>query len=459
MAVRGTLLRSATIVAEDGVVEADIRVAGGVIVAVGPALAAHAGDEVIDVQGHTILPGAVDLHVHFEEPGNEQREDFGTGTAAAAAGGITFVVEHPLSEPPTTTAERYRSKVQLVGRHAWVDFSLWGGAIPGNVGELSGMAALGAPGFKAFMVGSEPEYPRLEGESLRAAMAAVAQLDAILVVHAEDEGTINAATNALIAAGRKDPLAWAESRPPESEVKAVREAVALARETGCRTHLAHLSTPGSVDAVNDAKSAGADVRAETCPHYLLLDTSYLERLGPWAKCAPPLRSRAESETLLARAVAGEIDVIASDHAPWEPAEKTMGLDDIWEARNGFQSLQLMNVLGIPAWLRAGGTLESWANRTSTAPARWIGLYPRKGVIAEGADADLAIYRQTEPRGVTAAELWNKHKWTPFEGMETTWEVAGTMVRGQWAFHDGRLADLPFGRFTALTAAQGAGAVA
>ncbi len=445
-----TLLRGGLVVNEDGASDADVFIVDGRIARLDRDLLGRVeSEEIIDAGGCIILPGAIDLHVHFEEPGNTQREDFGTGTAAAAAGGITFVVEHPLSEPPTTTVRRYREKRELVGRHAFVDFCLWGGAVPGNGDQLAGMATEGAPGFKAFMVGSEPEFPRLDAVELRGAMREIQRLGSTLVVHAEDEEIVAWETNRLRSQGRHDPLAWAESRPPKAEAVAVERAIGYAVETGCRLHLVHLSIPESVALAVAARNAGAVIGIETCPHYLTLDSTDLERLGPWAKGAPPLRSRMDVESLWLRVLAGDVDFIASDHAPWLPEEKSAGVGDMWLARNGFGSLQFLTAVGLEAWTSRDADLPSWVRISSGNPARWLGLWPTKGRIAPGSDADLAVYRVGEPRALSADALLNRQRWTPFAGMTSRYVVTDTMVRGEWVFRNGQIFGPPRGRFVPL----------
>ena len=443
-----TLLRGGRVVTAEQDRIADILIEGERIVAVGPDLP-DTDVDVVDVTGRLVLPGAIDLHVHFEEPGPTRREGYATGTSAAAAGGITMVVEHPLSDPPTTTAANFAAKLRIVAPSAVVDFGLWGGAIPGNAGELAGMADLGAAGFKAFMVGSEPDYPRLDGPELRAAMAEVARIGSTLVVHAEDHDMVEQEAARLQGLGRLDPAAWAESRPEASEVVAVERALKLARETGCRLHLVHVSVPAAARAAADARASGLDVGIESVLHHLLLDESATVRLGPIAKCSPPLRPSLTVEALWQALADGTIDFIASDHAPWEPWEKAEGDDDIWRAPNGCQSLQFLMVLGLDAWQRRGGTISRWVALTATAPARWLGAYPRKGTLEPGSDADLAVYQVGPERHVSPAELRNKHRWTPFEGLMTRYTIEATMVRGRWVYRDGAVVEPGTGRYVPL----------
>ena len=443
------LLHGGLVVREEGTELADVLIDGMHIASIGRGLHGTVDAEVVDVSNHLVMPGAIDLHVHFEEPSTTQREGFRTGTMAAAAGGITSVVEHPLSDPPTTTQSRFVEKRDVVARNAFVDFALWGGAVPGNLGEIEGMVSEGAAGFKVFMVGSEPEYPRLDGPALAETMAEIARLGATIVVHAEDNDLVERETDRLRSEGRGDPAAWAESRPERSETLAVARALRLARQTRCRIQLVHLSVPDAVNLASAARREGVQVAIETCAHHLLLDELDMVRLGPWAKCAPPLRSRSVVEGLWDLVLDGTVDFLASDHAPWEPHEKTEGDDDIWLARNGVQSLQLMTILGLNAWERRGGALSDWVRLVSGRPARWLGIFPQKGSLRPGSDADVAVYAVQDERPVSRLELLNRHQWTPFEGMATRYQVVGTMLRGEWVFRDGAILGAPRGRFVPI----------
>jgi dihydroorotase-like cyclic amidohydrolase len=280
-----------------------------------------------------------------------------------------------------------------------------------------------------------------------------ARLSSMMVVHAEDEAAIARLTGEIRASGRKDPLAWAESRPPFTESDAVSRALTLAAQVGCRLQLAHLSTAAAVLAAAGARRAGSQVAVETCPHFLLLDESQLERRGSWAKTAPPLRSRAQQEALWDCVREQQVDFLVSDHAPWEMTEKQAGLESIWEAPNGLQSLQLMTILTLEAWTGRGLPLERFVTMTSAAPARWLGIFPQKGAVRAGSDADIAVYRRGASRPVTAGELLDRQPWTPFEGLHTTFSVVATLLRGSWVFADGAVKGNPAGRFMPLSGAM------
>ena len=441
------LLCGGTVADENTAVQRDILIVNGKVTEVGPGLKDRAdADEQTDLTGYLVLPGAIDPHVHFEEAGGLDREDFATGTQSAAAGGITTVFDHPLGEPPITTAELLRHKKDSVAGRAYVDFGLWGGAVPGNVSEFAGMAAEGAFGFKAFMIGSEPSYPSLNDAQLLEAMHEVARIGSIMLVHAENAAIIDRLSACLRAAGRRDGLAHAESRPPVTEIEAVARATVLACHTGCRLEIVHLSTAGAIDVVSMAAARGHPVRSEVCPHFLTLTDAELARQGPWARCTPPLRSGPEVEALWERVLAGQADFLVSDHAPWLTSEKERGRDDIWQAPNGLVSLQSSNVVTLTEGMPRGLTLPQFVRLSSTNVARWLGLYPGKGTLRPGSDADLAVYATGVSDVIRAEGLLCKQKWTPYDGRQVSFRIEACMVRGAWVYSGGAIQGEPTGEF-------------
>ena len=442
-----TLLYGAT-VADDAVAAArDVWIIDGQVRAVAPGLKEQAAaDECIDLTGCIIVPGAIDPHVHFAEAGGLEREDFGTGTRSAAAGGITTVFDHPLGEPPVSTAGLLKQKIDDLAGQAHVDYGLWGAAIPGNSPEFAAMASAGAAGFKAFMIGSEPSYPSLDDAQLLAAMQEVALIGSTMLVHAENASIIERLSADLRAAGRRDGLAHAQSRPPITEIEAVTRAVTLACDSGCRLQVVHLSTAGAVDAIASAAARGYQVRSEVCPHFLALTEDELARQGTWAKCTPPLRAASEVDALWDRVLDGRADFLVSDHAPWLTSEKELGRDDIWLAPNGLVSLQSSNVVTLTEGTRRGLSLPQFVRLSSSNAARWLGLYPRKGALLPGSDADLAVYSAGVSDVIRAADLLCKQKWTPYDGFSVSYRLEACMLRGTWVYKDGAIQGEPAGRF-------------
>jgi len=456
--MKSTLLYGATVADEDTAAQRDILITGGQVRAVASVAAGlkerSDADERIDLTGFIVVPGAIDPHVHFEEAGGLEREDFNTGTQSAAAGGITTVFDHPLGEPPVSTAALFKQKINDVSDKAYVDFGLWGAAIPGNSAEFAAMAWAGATGFKAFMIGSEPSYPSLDDAQLLEAMQEIATLGSIMLVHAENATIIERLRAEMQAAGRRDGLAHAHSRPPVTEIEATARATTLASQAGCRLQVVHLSTAGAIDVVSAAAERGYQVRSEVCPHFLALTEAELARQGTWAKCTPPLRSAREVDALWQRVLCGSADFLVSDHAPWLTSEKEQGLDDIWHAPNGLVSLQSSNVVTLTEGERRGLTLPQFVRLSSANVARWLGLYPRKGALLPGSDADLAVYSAGVSDVIRAGDLLCKQKWTPYDGFATSYRLEACMLRGSWVYKDGAIAGPPAGRF--IPAEQGTG---
>jgi allantoinase len=453
--VTSTVLYGATVADEHAVAPRDIWIIDGQIRAIAADLRERTdADEFTDLTGHLVVPGAIDPHVHFAEAGGLQREDFGTGTRSAAAGGITTVFDHPLGEPPVHTAELLKQKIDDVASQAHVDFGLWGAAVPGNTGDFAAMASAGASGFKAFMIGSEPSYPSLNDADLLEAMREIARIGSILLVHAENAAIIERLRAEMQAAGRRDGPAHAQSRPPITEIEATTRAITLACHAGCRLQVVHLSTAGAVDVVSAAAARGYEVRSEFCPHFLALTDAELARQGTWAKCTPPLRSANEVDSLWQRVLAGRADFLVSDHAPWLVSEKELGRDDIWQAPNGLVSLQSSNVVTLTEGTRRGLSLPEFVRISSTNAARWLGLYPTKGALLPASDADLAVYSPGVKEVIRAEDLLCKQKWTPYDGFAVSYRLEACMLRGSWVYKDGAIQGRPVGQFIPGGASKG-----
>jgi allantoinase len=444
-----TIIAGATVATDTAVREADIVIAGGRIVALTGRGEGGAADERIDARGLVALPGAIDMHAHFEDPGHTEREDFTTGTMSAAAGGITTVIEHPLTYPPVTTAALYREKRDMASRKVVVDFALWGALTAMSIPEIPGQRAEGAMGFKAFMPYSDPSYPHVTDAELVEGMQAVKAAGGLVLVHAESDSLLQAGIARMRAAGRSDALAHHEARPPFVEEEAVHRALYLARHVGVRIQIVHVSSPVSADLVRAEKLAGRPATMEICPHHLLLDLDDLVRLGPYGVCAPALRERALVERLWESVRDGTADCLVSDHAASTIAEKEAGRDDIFLSPLGCQVMQETVPLVLDeAYHRRGLPLEAFVRFSSTNAARISGTYPRKGTLLPGADADIALYDLEREWQVDAAsQQFSKNPWSPFDGRRARARVIRTLVRGETAFLDGEiLAEPGSGRF-------------
>lgn len=444
-----TTIRNGTIVTEYGVFKADLVLKDGRIASItDDADMLPRADEQIDATGQLVLPGGIDPHVHTSEPGWPDAGDFGTETMNAAAGGITTIMDHPLSLPPTSTAERVREKQRLAEEKAYVDFGLWGALIPESLGNLEDLHLAGVRGFKAFMPFSEPYYPNVDDAQLLDAMLTIARFDGLILVHAESAAQLAANLKRLHDAGRKDAAAHSESRPPFVEYEAVNRAIVLAKEAGVRLQVVHVSVPAAAEAVRSAKAAGQRVTMEVCLHHLVLDTEDYLRAGPFARCAPPIRDRDQVDELWRYVLDGSVDSIISDQCAYTRQEKEAGWTSIWDAPQGIQSIDVIYPLFLSeAVHKRGLSLEAFARLTATNAARVARLYPRKGTILPGSDADLAIYDPDVEWRVDENRSFSRHKWTPLHGLACRGRVVRTLVRGQTVFKDGEIVGRRgFGRY-------------
>jgi len=441
------VIRGGSVVLPTGQRPVDIAVKDGVISAIGSEV--RAAGETIDATGLVVLPGVVDAHVHFNEPGRADWEGWDAGTRGAAAGGVTTVLEMPLNaHPPTTTPDAFDAKLAVASQKALVDFGLWGGLVPDNLDNLPILHHRGVIGFKAFMSHSGiDDFPRVADGVLAIGLKATARLGAIVGVHAESQEIIERLAGEQRNTQR---LSWCRARPPEAEVEAIQRLLACMRGAGkgVRAHVVHVSSARGLAAVDSARSKGVAITAETCPHYLAFSEEDFERIGPPLKCAPPIRDAASRDALWAEVLAGRVDVIGSDHSPCPAADKEKGEDDIWQAWGGVAGIQAtLPVLFTDGVHARGLSLERIAHLTATAPAQLFGLYPRKGAIAVGADADFAIVDPATRWTFGSNELQTRSGVSAYLGREFVGKVARTIVRGKTVFVDGTVVGAPgWGQF-------------
>jgi allantoinase len=386
-----------------------------------------------DLGDLALLPGLVDSHVHVNEPGRTHWEGFATATRAAAAGGVTTLVDMPLNSlPPTTSPAALAEKREAAAGKAHVDVAFWGGAVPGALEHLGALHAEGVLGFKAFLCDSGvEEYGHFPPEAIGEVLARTAALDALLIVHAEDPRVVGRATGAVAAAG-DDPrryATWLASRPPEAEVEAIAALLDAVRRTGGRVHVLHLSAAAALPLLAAARAEGLPVTVETCPHYLALAAEDVPDGATDHKCAPPIRDRANADGLWAGLADGTIDAIVSDHSPCPPEDKVPDSGDFIAAWGGIASLQL----GLPiVWTAAaerGHGLADVVRWMAEGPARLAGL-DRKGAIRPGADADLVVLDPDTRWTVEGAALHHRHPVTPYEGRTLRGRVEATYLRGR-----------------------------
>ncbi len=431
-----------------GVFPATVAISGGRVSALlDPQERPHA-EEVVEASGRVVLPGGIDPHVHFNEPGRTHWEGFETGSMSAAAGGITTVIEMPLNaNPPTTDAHAFALKVEAIKRKALVDYALWGGLVTDNMDSLEGLQRSGAIAYKAFMIETQTEYARADDGVLWEGMERIAAWGSVLGVHAENNDLFVRLRERLQREGRRDMRAWCESRPPAVELEAIQRVLGFAKATGCRLHIVHLSLPDGGALVAAARNAGQQVTVETCPHYLLLDEDALSRLGPVAKCAPPLRPRAAVEGLWRQVLDGTIDCLSSDHSPCPPEEKARGAEDVWQAWGGITGVQTLLPLTVSEGVhRRGLPLERLVSLTSTTAAKIFGLYPHKGTLLPGADADVVILDPQREWTISEERLFYRHRLTPYRGWRVTGWVDRVLVRGRTVIQNGEVVGTPgYGR--------------
>jgi len=448
------VITGARVVTPDGEGPASIAIQGGVITAVtrgGGPDAAHR----IEVGGaEVVMPGVVDTHVHVNEPGRTEWEGFETATRAAAAGGVTTIVDMPLNcVPVTTTADALAEKARAAAGRALVDYAFWGGVIPGNGDDLQPLARAGVPGFKCFLVPSGiAEFPPVTAGDLRPAMRRLAELGAVLLVHAESPGPIERAAR---AAGDGDPRRyqrWLAARPAAAEQEAVELILDLCRQSGCAVHIVHLASAEPVETLDAARRAGLPVTVETCPHYLTFAAEEVADGATAFKCAPPIREGAVREGLWAALARGSIDLVASDHSPAPPQLKALDTGNFTRAWGGIASLELSLAATWTAARRHGAQPADLARWLAAGPARLAGLGARKGRIAPGYDADFVIWDPAASFTVEPASLHQRHPVTPYAGRRLQGMVRQTFVRGVCVFDRGRFPSRPVGVWIKPTAA-------
>lgn len=408
----------------------DIGVKGekvAAIVAEG-ALAGH-GEAVVKAKGLTALPGVVDEHVHMMDPGHTEREDFTTGTLAAAYGGVTYVMEHHRTEPPVYDVEELRRKRSYLAGKSVVDFGLKGGVSPDNRPELKKMWDEGVTGFKLFTCGLHGA-PAMPPGPLYYALREVAGFGGVVLVHAEEDSITQRDELELKAAGRKDYLSHYEWRSERGEWFAIQDVLEVARLTGATVIFAHVSSPRLVRLINSARAEGVKAYVESCPHYFFVSTEDLMTRGPWVKCAPSVRTPEDVKGMWACLSEGLVQTIGSDHCPYPKDEKAAGEQDIWKAPNGLPGVETSLRLMLTGVALGKVTLERVISVMSKNPAMLWGLYPHKGWIGQGADADIVLVDLSARETLSNDSVVSKCKWTPYDGYEVQGIPLYTFVRGK-----------------------------
>jgi dihydroorotase len=453
------VIRGGTVVAEEAPYQADVGINNGAVAALRlpsqePPLAAAAE---IDARGKHVLPGVIDCHVHFRQPGYEYKEDWATGTIAAAFGGVTTALEMPSFTPPTDSVERFLEKRQLAESLAYVDFGLYALVSESSVPNLIALHEMGATGFKCYLSTAHTQstsnavLPISDGSFLEA-FEALARAGARCAIHAENGSIVDKRTARLKSIGRMDAEAHAVSRPPVCAIEAVTRSITFAEWTGAKIHIAHEGTAAGIDAVSAAKARGVDVTVETCPQYLLLSVDDLRQRGGIVRCNPPVRDEADQARLWQAIRTGEVDIIATDHAPHTPAEKRS--DNIWHCECGIVGVETALPIMLTEVANGRISVSDYVRIASINPAKVWRLYPRKGTIRIGSDADIVIVDLDATATINQEKLHSKSKVSAWHGKAVKGLPVYTLVRGKVVVANGELVGEPgWGRYVTQTPAK------
>lgn len=442
-----TLIVNGDVVTEAGIQPLDVALVGGKIAELLPRGMPAEAQQRIDAAGQLVLPGAIDIHFHCRAPAYPQRGDFATETRAAAAGGVTTLFEMPISKPCCATGDIFRSRKALGEANAYVNFALYGAPGLLDQNEIDAMVAEGAIGFKIFMTGApagrDDEFDGLclpTTEGLYQALRMVAPTGLITVIHAEDNTLLEWHTQQLVNAGRNDVPAHGESRPPVVEATAISTVLTLGESVGANMHIAHVSSKEALDAYRRFKDAGSTATAETCPQYLFFTEADLERVGPYAKINPPLRKDEDRDALWEGIQDGTLKFVTTDHSPFTVEEKERARTDIWKTPPGAPGVEELVLGMMDAAAKGRLTVEQVVDLISTNGAKRFGIYPQKGVIAEGSDADLVIFDPNQTTTISSDMLFSQARECDklYEGMTFQGRVRRTIVNGRTVFAEGEI---------------------
>lgn len=439
------LVKNGKVVTADAVFEGNIAIQEGKIAAVLAAGVEPEAEKVIDAKGNFVFPGAIDTHAHLNDPGYLWREDYEHGTAAAAVGGYTTIIDMPLqNEPALTNAELFDKKVEAVDANAYVDYCFWGGLVPDNFDDLKGLNDKGCVAFKSFIGPVSPDYSSLSYGQAYEAMQIIKEFDGRAGFHCEDFSMIKWQEQRMKKEGRLDWQGFLDSRPVASEMLATVDIIELAKATGCKAHICHVSSPDVAQKIKEAQQEGYDITAETCSHYLSLTDKDVIENGPLFKCAPPLRSQEEVDRLWEYVIDGTFSGIASDHSPCSYDEKfneilgqkITNVFEVWGGISGIQS-------GFQVAFHEGCVKRNvcptvLANSMAKLPAKAFGIYGRKGDIKPGFDADLVIVDPEKEWEITNESLLYVNKISAFVGMKGKGLPVCTIIRGNVVAEDGKL---------------------
>ena len=438
------IIQNGTVVTPNGSFKAEIAVKDGKISAIGEKGSLPEAAERLDATGLHILPGVIDDHVHFRDPGMTYKEDFETGSRAAAAGGVTTIFDMPNTTPPLTDVKNLNEKVALATGRSYVDFAFYAAVTDSNLDQIKPLAEAGIGGFKVFM-GETTGYIRCPNDGLiYEAFQRIRETRRRVGAHAENDAILQHIKSQLVAQGRKDPIAHLESRPSFAEAEAISRAILLSEAAGNPFHVFHLSTREGLDLVRQARAKGLPVTAEVLVSHLLLDDSDYERLGNLIRLNPPIRTREHQRAMWEGLRQGWIDNIATDHAPHSYAEKTA--ESVWDAACGFIGVETALPLMLTEVNRGRLTLEHYVRLVSENPAKVWGIYPRKGAIQIGSDGDFVLVDLKAEGKIESSKLHNKNTLTPYEGRAVKGLPRYTILRGKIIMAEGEVIGSPAGEW-------------
>ncbi|MCD8039076.1 MAG: dihydroorotase [Lachnospiraceae bacterium] len=396
-------------------------------------------DRAIDLSGRYILPGVIDPHVHFQDPGFTDREDFEHGTMAAAAGGVTTVISPPLDFPPTTTLEAVKVKEDAYRGNAYVDYAIHIGATSENIELLPQLwKQTGAAAVKMFMCFSVAEFPFVQDEAMLQVLETVAEAGAVAIIHAENDGMLKAMEKKVRRTGKKDGVAYNMTHPAEAEIEAIQRAIYYLEITGAEGVILHVSTARGLELIHEAKERGVKVWAESAPHLFQFTVDDMVQKGPYLKFSPVMHDKENQAKMWELMKKGYVDYIGSDHSPYTLEEKKPGETDIWKAPNGIPGIETSMAVFLNAVNEGKITLNQLVKMTSHNTARIYGLAPAKGTITVGSDADFTIVDLNLKKALTESDLKSKCKWSPYLGMELKGWPVMTIVRGNIVCENGKI---------------------
>ncbi|MCK4478214.1 dihydroorotase [Candidatus Bathyarchaeota archaeon] len=433
------VLKGGKIVTSAGVLEAGIAVDRGKVVVVAKETHLPKADKVMNVHGSLIMPGFIDAHVHVCDPGFI-RESFETGTKAAAVGGVTTIIDMASSMKLRTSSVAMLLKKREMGeRESFVDFALYGGEISDekDLREIQKLVKAGVVGFGEIMMCGDA--PIKNDEIMLEAFHLISNAKSIAAVHAEDNTTLNYYKKKLLAEGRKDIMAFADARPNLAEAQAISKTLLLSKKTDAKLHVCHLSTKEGVNLIREAKAQGSRVTTEVCPHHLYFTRDDYEKLGPYIITTPPLRTKEDANQLWRALNDGTVDLVVSDHCAFTKSEKDVCWEDVWNTPPGVPGLETLVLVMLGKGVREGKiTLERFVEVASENPAKLFGLYPEKGSLQKGTDADLTIVDLKQDHKIRSEDLKCVADYTPYEGWTVKAKLMMTLVRGKIISEEGEI---------------------